>query len=655
MNENASILKKLYEKESLPEKEMEILKRLDELGNLDAGLDTLGNNKEFIESIKKPGTYKEETPTMMERVKKGAGAGVRMLAEGGAGLAGIAVDPASTIVNQFLPEDYQIGSLKEDVSKILTDFGVPEAETKTERIVQAAGEELVAGLGTAKLAQKGAKLLSGPVTKAVMKVLGEAPTQQAVGAMTGGASQQYAAEEGAGPIAQAIMNLLGQSVGAGAIGLKQTAKRAVRPGRKEAEKLGIETTRTDIMPPKTAAGEMMRKAGDVIPFIGTAGKRARQVDQRLNAIKSVLREHDADELIDVSDDIMKSLKDYRETEITRYTKMKEKIIDRMERKGTVPVPNTLSKIDSEIKRLEKIDPDLNSKSIEILKTYKNAFQDKTLLNVEGVRDMLGDAFTPELLSTVKKQGQKSVNRIYGALKEDLADFIRRKGDKKDIHNWNLANKRLSSMINELEVEGLKSALKKGKMTPESINKMLFSKKPSEIRLLYKNLDEAGRANARTAILLDSLQKSGGMENLSAKKFTENLNKNARSIGIFFKNRELDQVEGLARALKLTEYAEQASKQPFRSQYAPYIATAILADLFGGTFGGAAITTASIGGISRFLESKLATNILAKIPTLKKGSKEEAKLIKRFWSLMRQYETESAEPESTETEMEQKDL
>ena len=37
--------------------------------------------------------------------------------------------------------------------------------------------------------------------------------------------------------------------------------------------------------------------------------------------------------------------------------------------------------------------------------------------------------------------------------------------------------------------------------------MLFSKKPSDVKLIYKNLDQVGKANAKASIIAEMFKKS----------------------------------------------------------------------------------------------------------------------------------------------------
>jgi hypothetical protein len=153
--------------------------------------------------------------------------------------------------------------------------------------------------------------------------------------------------------------------------------------------------------------------------------------------------------------------------------------------------------------------------------------------------------------------------------------------------------------------------------------LLFSSKPSDVKLLYQNLNEQGRASARTAVVQEALAKAGGMENLSPDKFKTALSKLGSQIGVFFKGDDLEAATGLVKALQLTERGALAGVTPPTGvQALPYLMGLGL----GGQFGtGPAIAIAgTIGGIARLYErtgvrSALKAVAQAKAPAAEKSA------------------------------------
>ena len=187
---------------------------------------------------------------------------------------------------------------------------------------------------------------------------------------------------------------------------------------------------------------------------------------------------------------------------------------------------------------------------------------QSLENVELLRKQLSQSFEASDLASVKDLGTKTLKKIYNPLREDMRSFIQSFGAKNDIKKFDTSNARLSELVGELENGLFKRVLSKGEVTPEAISSMLFSKKPSDLKLLFKNLDPAGQANARTAIITkmfkDSVNANGGV---SPDVFKNQIKKMSDQLGIFFNERDLQSVEGLGRVLALTQRASQANLMP----------------------------------------------------------------------------------------------
>lgn len=559
-----------------------------------------------------------------DQLARQAGLTLRAGAEGIAGAAGVLADPIAAIANvagaNLLP-------LRESVSGILTRAGVPAAESETEKVVQAASQGLAGGAGFvgAGRALAGA---AAPAISAVGKALAAQPAQQLAGAAGAGGAAEIARQEGAGTAGQIAASLAGGVAGAGAAGFRTAAKPPMQ-NVDEASRLGIDVATSDVMPPRTFMGRAAQVAGERIPVAGTGGMRETQQAQRIEAVKTTLKDFGAFEHADIPDSVMRDLAGKRAEALTKYAGAKREVIEKLDSIGSVPVEKTIIKIDDEIAKLKDISEESYSPVIKQFEQFKADIQGKNLTNIEGNREILGKAFQAPELTAVRGRGEKAVGRIYGVLREDINSFIKTKGDKRDIAKWQVANSRLSEMAGELKNTALKSTLKRGDVTPEVVNNMLFSTKPSEIKALYANLTPAGRANARVAILDEALKKAGGIENLSPDKFKNQLNRRGESINVFFRGDEKKQIDGLIRALEITKRAgEFAAHPPTGTQlYAP-VGAAVLTDLFGG-MGAGLVSGVTIGGMARVYESPAMRNILQKLPTVKQGSKEEAALFKRL--------------------------
>lgn len=83
----------------------------------------------------------------------------RAAAQGAAGLVGIAYDPIAVVQNYLFGTE--VAPLREQIRRALTDLGVPEPETATERVIGAISEGAVGAGGQAALARGAERVLTG--------------------------------------------------------------------------------------------------------------------------------------------------------------------------------------------------------------------------------------------------------------------------------------------------------------------------------------------------------------------------------------------------------------------------------------------------------------------------------------------------------------
>lgn len=300
----------------------------------------------------------------------------------------------------------------------------------------------------------------------------------------------------------------------------------------------------------------------------------------------------------------------------------------------VDVNRTVNAIDNEIATLTGMRSEQMQPAINILRDWKASIQGQDLANVELLRKQLSQSFKAPELTNIRGIGDKAVSNVYKSLTNDMGDFIQQNGDRRDFLKWQVANKRLAEMSGELKLDTLKSVLGKGDQVPETVNRLLFSSKPSEVAQLYRSLTPAGRANARSAIVTRAIEKAGGIDNVSPERFATQVKDLGKSINIFFSGDDLNRIQGLSRVINTTRRASEAALLPPSGVQNFY---AMLGVGAGGLQGGlpGAITTGAlmgtVGGAARLYESAPVRNLLMQIPRTKPGSAEEAALVKRLMS------------------------
>ncbi len=552
----------------------------------------------------------------------------------GVGAAGVevtkAISPGITnFINKTFGTNY--GDARTALTALFDQMGVPKPDTAAEKIFESAAEGAAGamgsvGLGTAMTA--GAKLVP-TATQAIGQTLASQPIQQITGGIGAGGAQRLAEEAGAGPVGQIAAGLGGSVLGS-VVGQPRARIGATAPVQ-EAEEAGVRLLTSDVAPPQTFVKRWVQSITEKIPVFGTGRLRSKQQAERVAAVRDLIQQYGADDVANLSDDIVDDLLKTRSANISKWATAKDDVITKLS-DDIVPVNNTVSAIDDQIVKLESLGTAEMDPVIARLADWKDAIQDQDLKNVELLRKQLGESFKAPELAGVRSTGERALSSIYGAVKKDMSDYIREVGGQADLNKWEISNKHLSEMMRDLDIPALKRVLNRGEATPEIVNSLLFSKNRSDVSKLYNQLSEPGRSSARTAIIAKAVEQAGG-EAISPDRFANAVKRLGSQTGVFFKADDLKEVEGLVRVLDATKRAGQAAVTPPTGiQTVIPVGAAGLASFFGGGlegFLGAVGTGAGVGGAARLYESKPVRDILMKIPLSVAGSAEEAVLFKRL--------------------------
>lgn len=564
----------------------------------------------------------------------GAGLGVGYVA-----LAKTVGDPVTSLLNKML--DTQMQTPSESFEALFDKMGIAKPKSGTERVLQAATEASAGGIGQVGLGRAMQATGMGRRATDIGRVLAADPFKQAASGFLGGVSAQGAQEMGAGPMGQLGAGILGSLAG-GALApgespiasptqgaFEAPSLQAERSAMGEAAKAKIPVMTSDVMPPQTFASKWIQSVGEKIPFAGTGGPRRVQQAARVEAIRDLAREYNVGAVANASDEVARDLLAKRSSDITKYTGMKSGVIEKLAPTGVVDVAKTVESIDRQIAGLNSLNTKAADTTISVLQDWKNAIQNQDLRNIEKLRAQVGESFKDPSLAGSRTLGEKALSSIYGPLKEDMGAFIKANGDRTDYTKWRVANGKLAESMQELNKDVLKNVLDKGKETPEVVQRMLFSSKPSDVKALVSGLSADGKAKAKIAILSKALEDAGGIEDLSPEKFITSVRKLSTPIGVAFDGQDAQRLNGLVKALKLTEHASKAALvPPTGTQAVPFLVADTLSAALGGPTG-ATVGAAGIGGLARVYESAPVRNLLMRIQAVKAGSPEEADLFNRF--------------------------
>lgn len=397
---------------------------------------------------------------------------------------------------------------------------------------------------------------------------------------------------------------------------------------RQGEQAGVRVMTSDVSPPTTRTGRFAQMSGEGVPIIGTGGRRAAQQVEREGAVQKALDSYGAGHGQDFSKAIAQDLLKRKGEQVAKYSGLKESIKTQLQGRNVV-TSNTVSQIDDEIAALQKVFKGGEAEStIAELQSLRASAQGQGLDGLEQVRKVFGETLANPNNAGIKSVLDKGRDRIYSAINKDEVAFIGEAAGPAAVKQWRLANARLSSMIDEAQNTSLGQVLNKAEATPEAVKQMLSSAKPSDVRRLYRNMTETGRAAARSAIMQKAYDASFRNNQFSSDAFMTNLAKEMKTSGQFFDKAQKRQLEGLSRLLSATARAGQAGVMT--NTGAQTVLPATLSTLIGATGGAPAgvASFATIGGLARAYESKPVRNFLIRLAAMKpdQAAKEAEKLI-----------------------------
>lgn len=436
--------------------------------------------------------------------------------------------------------------------------------------------------------------------------------------------------------------------------IKALAQPIVEPFKgalEAAERAGIRVMTSDVVRPETFSGKTAQQIGERIPIAGTGPVRAAQQTERVEAVKNLFSEYGVTGAENFSDDIISDVVSKRSAMLNKYTSMKNDVFNRLDPKGSVPLSRTVQKIDDEMNRLSSIagSQPLMNKLQELKVTLQS---NPNISAVEANRKVIGNWMDDQGLAAIKDEADKVARKIYEPLREDMTDFISANGAGNDLTKWKVANKRLSDSTGDIKKDAFKSALNKADATPEQVLKLLLSNKPSDSAMLYKSLTTNGRNFAKAAIINQIANKSGvpdatvvGGKTYSPEAFRNELERLGPSVRSFFKGDDLKQLEGLSKAITLTQRASQAGVSPATgAQAVPFVAATGLGQAFSdlgmlGSIMASTATAGTIGGAARVYESAPVRNAMLKLAQSPSNTPKEVAALNNLILTIQQMEKE----------------
>lgn len=402
---------------------------------------------------------------------------------------------------------------------------------------------------------------------------------------------------------------------------------------KFAEEKGVPLLTTDVARPSTFVGRSAQSAAEKIPVTGTGAVRATQQEARTKLV----------------DDFAQRFGEYRPDEVVaslrrQTNKVKraagaarQNVMNQMD-SVTVTPSNAINAIDEEIARLSASPSGVardtaDTQTIQKLQAYKNDLEaESTFQNLEQLRTSFRTDVKGERM-VMPGRSEAAINKIYFAMSKDMDEAVTSALPPEQARKWTQSNAVYAAEANKIKNTRLKGILQKGELTPEAVNTMIFSNKPSETKALYSSLDKRGRDAMRAGLIGKALEKSSG----SPDRFLGELNKMGDKVGIAFRGEDRNFAEGLQKYLAATKQAANASLVTPTGQQLMQVA--VPAGVTGDVIGTGGIGTASALGyglIARAYESKPVRNAVLRLRAIKPGSTAFENQLSKVQTLLTAY-------------------
>lgn len=410
----------------------------------------------------------------------------------------------------------------------------------------------------------------------------------------------------------------GKAIERGLSGLSRATSGNIAPETQQllrnAEQNGIDVLTTDVLPPRTSVGRQLQQAGEQ-SIGGTGNRRAIQAEQRENFVESVpqMIEH---EFGIYAPHVMQGEVN---AGLRRAKDMHGGVINNITQQMTgVPVTPTRSipAIDEALQRIGNgLAP--NNAATQILTNLRNrvangaSFEELRNLRTELRQSLQGDNLAmPTAL-------ESAYNRINTAMTNDMNRSVGQNLGAGTLNQLRHANNEYRNIARGIEKTGLKNALEKGDITPELINNIVYSKRPSDIARIFNMVNENGRNQLRSAYLTRAYEKANGSPQRMVTQLNQLINQsNGQVFNTVFNQQQRRMIEGMRDVLEATRRASTANQvtQTGMSLITPTRTAATL--LTGGTSLG---IEAGTGLIARMYESPAIRNMLLRLHNTPRGS------------------------------------
>ncbi|ELQ3786724.1 DNA transfer protein [Escherichia coli] len=463
-----------------------------------------------------------------------------------------------------------------------------------------------------------APTLAGRITQGAARLLAE----NAVGSLAANSEKndagKLATDIGVGMLTGGAVNTVAKGLERGITAFKGDIAPEVAKKIATSESMGVTPMTSDVIPPKNAFTRGLTQDAEGA-LLGTGSKRAEQYATRSKLVSNYFDrfgEYNPDDVVKSLTTTLRGRKDDAGAVINDVTnKMGNAAVDttntmnalntaiaRQERLGTSANQSLLTSLRNLREELANPATDLDV-TFDLLRQHRTAFRS----NVQG------DAMV------FPNQAKAETNMVENAMSKDLRNAVAKKLGASDAAKYLKANSDYANVYNKVLNKNIANKLNKAssEASPELINTVVLSRKPSDVKRIWSALDDKGKDAMRAAYVSKIAEKAGD----SPAKFITEVNKLKSQSGgeiynTIFSGKHMKELDALHEVLQQTARSDTANvvTQTGQSQ-ANRIRTIGATATLGVSLG----LEAGFGAIMRLYESKAARNALLRLANTKSGT------------------------------------
>ncbi|EOC2360412.1 DNA transfer protein [Escherichia coli] len=463
-----------------------------------------------------------------------------------------------------------------------------------------------------------APTLAGRITQGAARLLAE----NAVGSLAANSEKndagKLATDIGVGMLTGGAVNTVAKGLERGITAFKGDIAPEVAKKIATSESMGVTPMTSDVITPKNAFTRGLTQDAEGA-LLGTGSKRAEQYATRSKLVSNYFDrfgEYNPDDVVKSLTTTLRGRKDAAGAVINDVTnKMGNAAVDttntmnalntaiaRQERLGTSANQSLLTSLRNLREELANPATDLDV-TFDLLRQHRTAFRS----NVQGdamVFPNQAKAATNMVENAMSKDLRNAVAKNLGA--SDAAKYLKANSDYANVYN-KVLNKNIANKLNKASSEA----------SPELINTVVLSRKPSDVKRIWSALDDKGKDAMRAAYVSKIAEKAGD----SPAKFITEVNKLKSQSGgeiynTIFSGKHMKELDALHEVLQQTARSDTANvvTQTGQSQ-ANRIRTIGATATLGVSMG----LEAGFGAMMRLYESKAARNALLRLANTKAGT------------------------------------